>query len=258
MISLLCKGEKYWESFFAKRYSKLLPPVLISIFVFQTMLALIGHSEFYDLLDYAKQGNIGKLLPNSWYVWVLLVLYVVFFVAFYHARSGLISNFIVFTFVSIYSFWTIKLGWTSQWYVSTYAFIAGLTFAKFEKRIQEIFTNHPLILIWSSMFVVYILNYVKHYFPYCSAPDILISQITHALFPLLIVFIIYSLGGWNNKIFNFLGKYSYELYVTHGAFIMILNKYIGSYSLALGVISLTIIFSYLLHTLCNNIFTAKK
>lgn len=85
MASLHKKGKIYLDSFYKKRFLKLLPPLLIATCIFICIRMCFEHLSAWNICYEMTLGN--PPLPNSWYMYALFILYI-FFMPFFHMRSA--------------------------------------------------------------------------------------------------------------------------------------------------------------------------
>lgn len=86
MASLHKKGKIYLDSFYKKRFLKLLPPLLIATCIFICIRMCFEHLSAWNICYEMTLGN--PPLPNSWYMYALFILYIFFSCRFFHMRSA--------------------------------------------------------------------------------------------------------------------------------------------------------------------------
>lgn len=84
MASLHKKGKIYLDSFYKKRFLKLLPPLLIATCIFICIRMCFEHLSAWNICYEMTLGN--PPLPNSWYMYALFILYIFFHAVFPYAE----------------------------------------------------------------------------------------------------------------------------------------------------------------------------
>lgn len=227
--SYLFKGNRYLDGLGWKYVMKLLGPYFVCGIPWMMRLFIGGLiSDKYDynlkfIFRGLYHGDVSVFLPNSWYPWALLYFGVVFILAyrirerFYRQLAiwiGLVSYYILTRYVLHYGAW---------WYISTWAFAIGCSYAEYEDRIIEVIKKfkwkYPLIMF---------LTYVIFRFGIGKLPLLkgvpIISEISHVMIGIVIIttLYLYPLPRW--KWLMFLGTISYEYYLCHGEVYFVVSR----------------------------------
>ena len=256
--------EDYSKGFIKKRIPSLLIPYLIVIFLYWLMYACYGEVySFADMLDILSRGYI--IASASWYIVDIIILYFVFYLSMKLFKKNnwliILCN-VIFNVILMLLFKNI--GWGEYWYNTILISNLGMLWAfKEEVIIKFIKKSYYLVLpmivllfgvLWGNRsLVVKLLN-----FEFASA---LVTTIIGILFTLIVIFISrkFIIG---NKILNFVGKISLEVYLLQGIFVYIFIKsarIISSDILtSLIVIVLTIVFGYVFNNLFSFILSKYK
>ena len=217
----------YSHGFLIKRIPAILIPYAIMTFIYWLTYALLGDvwtiSEMWT--EFYKWGN--PIVWFSWYVVSILVFYIAFYIlmkAFKEHRLGMIMGGIVY--YVLYVIACRKLTFGPWWYMTAFIPVIGIIFANYEKEILIIFKKTSFILmplIWIS-FIVLSVNewYIRSTLPK-DWSEIIFSMVMSALFVLAVVLtsVRFKFG---NKILNFLGNVSFELYMVQGLFMLALRN----------------------------------
>lgn len=210
------KGTTYLDSFFYKRFSGLLPGLVI--------ISLIYTFVKIFFLGWESERVLAPLygtfpIESSWYVYSLLVFYVVFYLAFRCISSKVGRNMAVWIGIILYCIVMAEiLCWSSHWWITSLAFAVGISYKSAEKQIVHYIDTYPRKSV-----CVAVLSMVA--FAVCSIVHTSLfftSFIFYWFFPIVIVYIIYGLGGIKSKVLEFCGKISYEIFLIHQLFILVL------------------------------------
>lgn len=252
MVSFRRKGESYLHGFLAHRMRKLLPPFLLAMFGWLAFLTVrTGNNAFLSLAVLAEGGTP---LPNAWFVFAIVLFYLSFFAAARLTSNPYRINLILWGCTTIYIIGMIQLGWGSWWYNSVYALNVGFTYACVEPQIKLWLQRKPWLLI-VSLFGIGLILYATIKVLGCQ-PDLppVCYNLINSLVPLFVVLTIYALGMVKNRVLDFLGRISYEIYLVHGCCILYLWGHSERWWLFISIIYAVSIFSaWLLHLLCKGL-----
>lgn len=248
--------EGYMKTFFKKRFLKLLPPYIIAIVVYQCYLASAGRFEWSVLADNFLKGI--PPLTNTWYIIAIILFYLLFYAVFKTIRSVKISVVVMWVLSLLYMFAIHKIGWGNWWWKSTLAFNIGMTYVLFESRIKEKIARRPIVF-WIIMIVALALLYA---FTYADLASPFIEgfpsySLSFWLLPVFVLFAIYFIGMPTGKVFGFLGKISYELYIVHEVFVWMMPYNGNSFLFLLCIYAVSILIAAGLHKICES-FSRKN
>jgi peptidoglycan/LPS O-acetylase OafA/YrhL len=252
LTSLLKKREYYFQNFFSKRFIKLLIPFFISIIIFQICnfyknsninIISIFQNLFLD-------GDTFNLLPYSWYVFVISILYLIFYFTFRNNKIELIERVFLTLFFSIVLIFAFKLmHFQTYWFITILSFSLGLFCKLFEEQIEK-------MIICSNYFWVILLNVlllIKIFGGY--------HFVSMCLYPLFIYLMLKKVYIPNNKILLLLGKISYEVYLIQGISIIFLRSelfYIkNDYLYIITTVLITVVLAFLINT-ASSIIIKKR
>lgn len=120
----------------------------------------------------------------------------------------------MFSCITFYIIILIIIGKEGHWYNSAYSFLLGIIVSEYKEHIFKIIKQNYMIFISinSILFlVIFLLNIIKE--------GVFLQMIESVLFICILMKI-----EINNKIINFLGTISYEIYLVHRIFIDGVNK----------------------------------
>lgn len=260
MVSLRKKGEKYLDSFYKKRFLKLLPSFLSATVFFICIRCASEHLSVWNICYEITSGF--PPLPNSWYMYALFLLYIVFHAVFsiygVKERKALIWMWIgSFIYIICISY----LGWGYWWYTSILAFNIGTEYAHNEQRIRVFAKKHQGFLYVSLILFLLIPVMIYRAFPFDERIRIVSFMALNTMLPVAMVWVIQVLGIIKLPSINFLGRISYEVYLVHGIFIYLARDYYFSYGgifIMTCVIMSSIVMAFMLNRISKFIFKFLK
>ena len=223
MASLHKKGKIYLDSFYKKRFLKLLPPLLIATCIFICIRMCFEHLSAWNICYEMTLGN--PPLPNSWYMYALFILYIFFHAVFsicgVQGRKALNWMWIgSFAYIAC----ILLLGWGYWWYTSVLSFNIGIEYACMSQGVQS-FVRKKLISFFVGS-ILFLLVFIFIYLRFVSDGMKIASLIAlNVTLPIVMVWVIQVLGIVNLTSLKFLGGISYELYLVHGIFIYLSKNY---------------------------------
>ena len=222
LVSFNKKGHNYLKGFWKKR-------ILYLFFIW--FLVSLGY-WLYDV--YIGRMNIGvksflfsfidghPIALNSWYIIVQLLMYVCFWAA-YIIPSNTLTNerriAIVFSLLVLIAILFNRIGYSSIWYISNFAFVFGLLYAE-KKQLFEIMLSNRW---WVCLFITAIGFVVFSAAPLCleyfdgevyifRLISRMVSSVAFVAMLVVLLFRIRLIGDFWKK----LGGMSLEIYLLHG------------------------------------------
>lgn len=208
MFSLEKKGSQYLKNFFRNRIFRgiLLPFLLVWLMnrlLFKEYYSLDLFKEFVNLI---AEGR--TTLKFSWYIFSILFFYIMFYITARYKNVVLVS----FVYTVLYIVVTYLMGYERCWYISALAFPFGMFFCRYEKRIHKqwhsavkYYATVPLCMLLLMLCVISKSEYMFF--------------IAYVLIPLIVVCVCAKLK-LSNKYIQYIGNYSYEIYLCHGMCMM--------------------------------------
>ncbi len=247
------KTTAYIKGFLWKRIKKLFPSFII-ILCIASILSLIIDIELLEL----GGGKVGFiLLPNSWYVYVLLYYYGIFFLAAKNLRDS--KKIIITLFVStiLLIIFTTTLGLGDWWWRSSFAFNVGNVVAlieyKFGNDVNQLTGKTCVVLLLGFLTICVLPNMFG--FGFQKVRTLLMIALTIIL-PIFLYVIFQKVEIKNKKFFLILGSISYEIYLLHGVILTLIHNILPNTS-ALVCITLvylvTIVTAYPISKLSQHI-----
>lgn len=276
--SAIAAGRDPFEGFIRKRIWGILKPFLLvlSIYLFWIYCehGFLPPNMVHSLL---MQGQTP--LPNSWFIFVLLGLYIAFYIAFRDAKGEATTNALGCLAILIggITIVPILLGYERAWWATTLAFISGVLYQKYERELFGLMGKWSVIILvlvfiilmkllpggyfipLAFMLIPIVLVKILNASAYCEYIDKLYMPTTQRNTEWV---------SWSeNKIcilnkdpiikglLHFFSEISFELYLVHGVWIQVLRSsqiFIhNNHQYAVAVIFLSVLSAWLFHRLLN-------
>lgn len=245
------KQSGYLHGFVKRRIGPLLTPFLI-MFVIS---AIYKKSTFIDILNSFRTG--GTIVDYSWYVFAIVYFYFAFLAAARISKNRK-SIYIVLlaAFYCVYIAACFLLGYDNPWRIEAHCFVLGALYGVYKEPLESIFKK----FFWIIFFILtalFVMLYVKQNEIYSVAWDISIGTYVTAF--AVLTFMFCSKVKLQSPVMRSLSRVSYELYITHGLVLRVLQDAgLDKYNIDLfgiAVIAGAIALSYALH---YSIFFVKK
>jgi peptidoglycan/LPS O-acetylase OafA/YrhL len=237
------KGKMYLESFFKKRFLKVLLPLLVALACYWVLLAIPGRSFLHELAVMLQTGK--PILPFSWFAPVILFFYLVFYLTcrFFQPKC---KNLCLTVSAFLLIILTIWAGYDRCWWICSLSFPAGAIFADYEKRVYAYCDRGLLqflvaLVIPSILFIAIYLTGNPYLWTLCYVCIPVIVALLLARFPLE------RLSG---RVIAFLSMISYEIYLCQG---IPMELFRGKWWIASDIVfvfvvyAATILTAYLVH-----------
>lgn len=268
-----------FEGFWIKRIWGLAKPFFAALIIYLLLVFLdkgtIPSNIIYNLIRYGIPP-----LPNSWFVFILLALYVSFYLVFDKFRGNTRFKLaILFIAGIILTIIPILLDYGRAWWATTLAFATGALYAEYEQEIFSLMNKWWVVLISLCLILLTLLLPWDVFIPLAFIPiPLLIVKLLNVCGYCKAIDKLYSntdssaSSAEDNKmhpstkmqtviisrcksILSFLSKISFELYLIHGVWIALLRGahiFIQNDMLYSGVvILLSILSAWLIHLALN-------
>jgi peptidoglycan/LPS O-acetylase OafA/YrhL len=243
MTSYRKKGKAYLSNFFKRRLCKLLPLFVVLTLACAIYSCIVMHHSVSEIANNFSRGVVP--LPNSWFMYVILYQYVAFYLACKIGRSRVqwVVITAILTLVSMAGMYMAH--WNDWWWMSQPSFVFGMTVAAYWDEFRMLLSKYTFAMISSTLIVmsIGIIN---------GRLTLIPESVTRFLFPnlmpLLVVFMVSAYGSAINRITNFCGKISLEIYLIHGLVIMTVDHFgLPWYTYTLCVFIITVPISAIAH-----------
>ena len=217
----------YHKGFLLKRIPAILIPYLIMTLLYWGIYALLGDVRPLSLVWHNFIKNGDPIVWFSWYVVCILYFYIAFYILmkiFKTSQVGIVFGGIAFCI--LYIFICSKLGFGLWWYQTSFVFVLGIIFSSYEVSILKFIKKYYLTVLLLSLTSFIVLAKYKWEI-YWLIPSVKTEFLLVAALSFLFILSFFTLTlktKTNNKFLDFLGKISFELYMTQGALMLILRN----------------------------------
>lgn len=276
--SAISAGRDPFEGFIKKRIWGILKPFLLVLSVY--LFWLYCEQGFFppDIMQsLLLKGETP--LPNSWFIFVLLSLYISFYIAFRGVKGEATTNALGCLAILIGGITIVPmlLGYERAWWATTLAFISGVLYQKYERELFGLMGKWSVIILvlvfiilmtllpggyfipLAFMLIPIVLVKILNASAYCEYIDKLYMRTTQRNTEWLSwsedKICILNKDSIIKGLLNFFSEISFELYLVHGVWIQVLRSsqiFIhNNHQYAVAVIFLSVLSAWLLHRLLN-------
>ena len=190
-----------------KRLIKVAKPFLFFTVIYQLVLTLTNELDISQNIACLSKGNTTYLLPNCWFVFVIMIFYVISY-ALTQISSQISRCVLVVIFSMMIIACLVKMQFGPHWYISTFAIPAGYIIGSYKNLFQlYVQKNKSLCLLLCCCALLLLFFSISHTF---------LQLFSISLFPVLITIAAQKQRLVNLPITSYLGKISYEVYLSHG------------------------------------------
>lgn len=213
------KKEDYMKQFLKKRIPSIVIPYLIVNIVYIVGSALLGMPV--AVLERCKELAQGRtIVPFSWYVIVILILYLCFYLSFrwLQPKQGLCLCILLNIGYIVTAY---LIGFDEYWYNTAFAFSFGLLYAYAFDRVDPLVRKHPIlgaVISVGIFFVLFVMGRILN----GSSLVVLIKSLRSAAFCMFALYASMLLVK-QFRLLHWLGDRSFELYLYQGVAFMVLN-----------------------------------
>lgn len=216
-------SPQYRERFLSRRLPSVLLPYLVVTGLYWLMNSAFG--RIFSIKDiFLRLLDGDPIASYSWYVVTILLFYIAFWLMMRlcgdHYKRMLLCG---LAWELLYTAFCIKIGYGFWWYNASQLLIVGMFWAVFENRILNVLKRlYPLLFPITG--ICFLLSFAcAETLPSLLLPgenSLLFTALAAILFPICVLFFTlkFQVG---NRILNFLGNLSLEIYLLHGLFIEI-------------------------------------
>ena len=214
----------YMKGFINRKIQEILFPYIIVSIIYWTVFNLLGRNiTVKDFLFSFVNGN--PIASNTWYVIAIIIYYLFFYIAskIFLRNYDKILIFNIFFVSSLIIIWYLS-GYGSHWCNSNYSFVLGIGYGFYIEYIERILYRYSVWIITVSGIIFvggFIIKIITSKYIESGLFMIILSEIISSAFTIIVFSIIYKFDI-GNKITNFLGHISFQIYMLHGLFYNIL------------------------------------
>ena len=191
-------------------------------------------------------------LPFSWFCYVIVIYYFVYYFSLKITNNILATTIILFLLTIVcYLIMGKYLHLGDWWYRSNWGFNVGMIVKYYEDIIKVYIKRFIIPVILLVPFALFCIYAAGHF-----GVDMEVQAIGFSLLSLLFIYLI---GFKTNKYINWLGKYSYEIYLVHPMIIACFPLWqmggtIGILIYVVFMLFATLLMSYVLKTMSNIVY----
>lgn len=256
MSKVLQMGKEYLKGFWTKRIVKILIPCFtLSIIYFIYNIVCMGLGEAFRLIKI--NVLVGGLIANGWYVTAILYFYILFYFSFRFVKKDTYGLVILFFGSILYIKGCLILELGEWWYNSCLAFAVGAIYKKNELYLKNVSGRAAK---WFIMVLFFLFIFAKRMTMLLETGDLsflftILSSTVFAVFSICII----EKKEIDNVFFDFLGKISFEFYMTQGVFIGLYRSDIiyieDNFIYFLVAILSTLLMSYVVNIINNCLYS---
>ena len=215
MVSLITKGKKYLDGFLKKRLLKIVLPLVLCSIVFEAISITLWGGQ---IADFRKDW---PFLPNCWFCVTIIIYYLAFYIAALLLKSSPIKIvYAMWVFSFVYVFLFKVMDFCNWWYQMVLSINIGMTLAYYETAIRNVLYKYKRTIV----LLLFLLTFLSAYWASCSKTDNF--PVGMMVLSLVVGLLIYSSLCFrpikSNRLLTFFGRYSFEIYLIHGAVISVL------------------------------------
>ncbi len=277
LMSSYLKKENYLKKFFSKRIMKVLIPYIIAVIItFLTYLLTKYKLTPMEIFNSFFDGE--PVVRFSWYVLVIFYFYVIFYITAKILKEKSKINIAIFIGTILYClFATNYLSLNNWWVNSCFSFFIGVYWASYKDKYIKKLKNNKKVIICSIIIALlsailvgiqfltsgYSMSQIKEFKGFVDyimkSPISIIFMNIICISLMMILFRILKKVNLNDRLFNFLGNISFEIYLYHGIVMYLLrNQYCylkWDFIYAILVIVFSIILAKLMNIVNQKIYT---
>lgn len=234
--------ENYLQVFLRKRLLvKLLLPAYV-VFVIGAIVKAFCLGGAYSIKNVYRITAFWS--ETNWYVWELSMLYIAFYICAKIDKRLIKSHYFLGIGTLIFVCIAFCVGIDNPWYGSTFCFWIGiLYYMKKEIFIERFVRKQFLLKVFACTALLGIA--IACFFYYGGIVGNLIARNAASVLFVIIVLMCLHRVSIGNAISNWLGKYSYEIYLIHPLLIGIMRPWIrNDVFYVLGVIAGTVLIAF--------------
>lgn len=215
MVSLITKGQKYLDGFLKKRLLKIVLPLVLCSIVFEAISITLWGGQ---IADFRKDW---PFLPNCWFCVTIIIYYFAFYITALLFKSSPIKvAYSMWLFSFVYVFLFKVMDFYNWWYQMVLSINIGMTLAYYETAIRNVLYKYKRTIV----LLLFLLTFLSAYWASCSKTDNF--PVGMMVLSLVVGLLIYSSLCLrpikSNRLLTFFGRYSFEIYLIHGAVISVL------------------------------------
>lgn len=260
--------EGYVKSIPKNRFLKVLVHFDIAVLLYLVLQYLLGQRFGFKRTILALVGWVG-VGNSNWYIFVMLVLYIMVFVAFIipirKARgSKYILGITVVIILSLFYIWTmIRYEVPTRFYNTILLFPFGMLYSVGKEKIEKVCMKNDLWYTGSC-----IITFIAYYYCYCHAKESIVYYSAWGITFMMLVLLFTMKISLKNHMLIWLGKNVFGIYILQRIPMIILKnlnngiyverKYVFIISCFIATLFITVIFNSILKKVDMLMFKKKS
>ena len=257
-LMLSSKRKGYVQGFFYNRFSPLYCFYIILIILYSFWTLWIEHTIPFN--KFVKSFFFGEtVVTYGWYLQATFVLYLMYMFSFSIFKTAKTQMLALAISVFVYCVYCRLVNLGVWWYQTTPCVVLGMVYCYMKEQIDVLLNKHAWKIFIASV-VVFAISYIIIIL-YLGKP--MLGAVCFLFFVCAIVSFSYILCNTpiiNNPFFALCGKYSLEIYVTHGFFVnlTINNKFLHILTIIVGTILMSAILEKIYTRVIPSLFKNKR
>ena len=227
--SYIKKGKDYRHGFLIKRIPKVLIPYAVFNLLFLILLNAEGNKTgLKDVLLSVLNGE--PIVSFSWYVIDILAFYFVYYLLMRICRKKYYLMILLgIVYIIVKTLFCKKMAYGSYWYKTTHMIIVGMIWATYENKIINVVRKRykeitaATVILSVVMYIICTVTSSKVQDGFNHEIYMLLARTEAIIFVAAVLMLSMSIKG-SNLLLKWLGKISYETYLSQGIMFNILLK----------------------------------
>ena len=217
MESIKRKGIDYIKGLPKKRILKVLFEFDIAVVIFFILGIILGEKfgKLQILLSLVGWDSLGN---SNWFIFAIIITYMFTYLSFMIFKDKHIGGAVLVTIFSVLYIYIMKHFKQMYWFNTILCYPLGIWFSLYRKQIDDIFKKYK-ITYWLSLIALIVVYNRLFYYRYMIRVYVVYAMIFSAIVILFTMKITI-----NNKILNWLGKYTFEIYMLQRIPMIILKQ----------------------------------
>jgi peptidoglycan/LPS O-acetylase OafA/YrhL len=240
------QGQNYFRGYLRRRIWGVLFPFIIATLLYVTLLAADRHDASLFVKKFIDMATgTHTALPYSWFVFAIVIFYALFYVVFRLIKASMRVRIVICALcLAAYTAAFCLTGQGRGWWYTGFAFLAGMFFRLHEARLQSFYHQHICHILLPPVACAIIWALFQTHLA-------VLPVLAFVLIPTLLALLLSHFDLTRSAPLRFLGNISYEIYLMHGVWIVLLrgeSVYINSTAIYVAaVFAATVASAWVLH-----------
>lgn len=202
-------SDNYSDKYLLKRLPKVVIPYIVATFAF-VVVDFVFLGFLYPISDILHAIAYGQpIVIASWYVIHIIAFYIWFFFMIKIAKKNriLLSLFAILYYI-LSTIACVRFGWESYWWETSYGLVIGVVWADFEREIIGFCKKYYYFVLCGVLTLTIVYQMYGKYI-----------WIRYSLSVITVIIMMMKIN-LKNPLLDFFGSISFEMYMIHGAFMV--------------------------------------